>query len=126
MVHGYTTAFTVSAILLLLAAVASGTLIRATRHDVPSDQETDAEQATDADQATDAELVAVPVGAAEGWALAEKGPPAAALGERQDPGPAITISRATSRIETRALRGDGAPVRSLTTGTDRQEGEWLH
>jgi EmrB/QacA subfamily drug resistance transporter len=33
-VHGYTTAFTVSAGLLLLAAVASGTLIRASRHDL--------------------------------------------------------------------------------------------
>ena len=44
-VHGYTTAFTVSAVLLLLAAVASGTLIRATRHDVPSDQATDSEAA---------------------------------------------------------------------------------
>jgi EmrB/QacA subfamily drug resistance transporter len=44
-VHGYTTAFTVSAILLLLAAVASGTLIRSSRHDVPSDQATDSEAA---------------------------------------------------------------------------------
>ena len=45
-VHGYTTAFTVSAILLLLAAVAAGTLIRASRHDVPSDQAADGETAT--------------------------------------------------------------------------------
>jgi hypothetical protein len=33
-VHGYTTAFTVSAGLLLLAAVVSGTLIRASKHDL--------------------------------------------------------------------------------------------
>ena len=37
-VHGYTTAFTLSAILLLLAAGAAGTLIRASRHDVEPDQ----------------------------------------------------------------------------------------
>jgi len=37
-VHGYTTAFTVSALLLLLAAGASAGLIRASRHDVPGDQ----------------------------------------------------------------------------------------
>jgi EmrB/QacA subfamily drug resistance transporter len=39
-VHGYTTAFTVSAILLLLAAAAAGGLIRSTRPD-PTGQETD-------------------------------------------------------------------------------------
>jgi hypothetical protein len=32
-VHGYTTAFSVSALLLLLAAGAAGGLIRASRHD---------------------------------------------------------------------------------------------
>jgi hypothetical protein len=37
-VHGYTTAFTVSALLLLLAAGASAGLIRASRHDVPGEQ----------------------------------------------------------------------------------------
>ncbi len=46
-VHGYTTAFSVSALLLLLAAVATGTLIRASRHDVheamPSDPDRDPE-----------------------------------------------------------------------------------
>jgi len=39
-VHGYTTAFTVSAILLLLAAAAAGGLIRSTRPD-PTGQESD-------------------------------------------------------------------------------------
>jgi EmrB/QacA subfamily drug resistance transporter len=42
-VHGYTTAFTVSAILLLLAAAAAGGLIRASRHDVPEEALVDAE-----------------------------------------------------------------------------------
>jgi hypothetical protein len=33
-VHGYTTAFSVSAIMLLLAAAAAAALIQASRHDV--------------------------------------------------------------------------------------------
>ena len=36
-VHGYTTAFTVSAVLLAFAAIVAGVLIRATRHDVSTD-----------------------------------------------------------------------------------------
>jgi EmrB/QacA subfamily drug resistance transporter len=42
-VHGYTTAFTVSAVLLLLAAAASLGLIRATRRDVQTGGETEGE-----------------------------------------------------------------------------------
>ena len=38
-VHGYTTAFTISAGLLVMAALVSGVLIRATRHQVPSGPE---------------------------------------------------------------------------------------
>jgi EmrB/QacA subfamily drug resistance transporter len=46
-VHGYTTAFTVSAILLLLAAVAAGTLIRASSKDVQPDPEVEPEPVVD-------------------------------------------------------------------------------
>jgi EmrB/QacA subfamily drug resistance transporter len=46
-VHGYTTAFTVSAILLLLAAGASATLIRASRQDVHMEQEIEPEPSVD-------------------------------------------------------------------------------
>ncbi|MGD0394887.1 MAG: MFS transporter [Acidimicrobiales bacterium] len=45
MVHGYTTAFSVSAVLLLLAAAAAAGLIRASRHDVVEGHETGAEPA---------------------------------------------------------------------------------
>ena len=51
-VHGYTTAFTVSAGLLLLAAVASGTLIRASRHDLAVESD---------DPAVDPALAGAPV-----------------------------------------------------------------
>jgi hypothetical protein len=44
-VHGYTTAFSVSAVLLLLAAAAAAGLIRASRHDVVEGHETGAEPA---------------------------------------------------------------------------------
>jgi EmrB/QacA subfamily drug resistance transporter len=46
-VHGYTTAFTVSAILLLLAAGAAATLIRASRQDVQVEQEIEPEPSVD-------------------------------------------------------------------------------
>jgi MFS family permease len=42
-VHGYTTAFTVSAILLLLAAAAAAGLIRTSRRDVRTSEQADAE-----------------------------------------------------------------------------------
>ena len=52
-VHGYTAAFSVGALLLLLAAVATGTLIRASRHDVheamPSDPDPDSEHDPDSE-----------------------------------------------------------------------------
>ena len=45
MVHGYTTAFSVSAVLLLLAAAAAAGLIQASRHDGGEGQHTWAEPA---------------------------------------------------------------------------------
>ena len=46
-VHGYTTAFTLSAVLLAFAAVVAGILIRASRHDVRVEPEVEVAMAVD-------------------------------------------------------------------------------
>jgi MFS family permease len=56
-VHGYTTAFTVSAILLGIAAVVAGVLIRASRHEVQGDPTAGGSEVIDAGRAAEPEPV---------------------------------------------------------------------